>query len=54
MPMLVNDRVRDAHTNAVGTIIDIDDGWYTVEDNDGEKHLYREHELYPDVDISEV
>lgn len=54
MPLLVNDRVRDMYTNESGIIINVLDGWYIVESNNGEKHYYRENELYPDIDIKEV
>jgi len=46
-----NDRVRDAITDAPGTVVGIHDGVIEVELDNGDQCNYFESELYPDVNL---
>lgn len=45
----INDRVRDALTDEVGTVVAIHNGYYEVRLDSGDNNLYLESDIYPDM-----
>lgn len=43
----INDKVQDAITDEVGTVVGIHNGMYMVQMDNGDKNQYLEYELFP-------